>query len=60
MNENGQAGKPFLLPQKDVEFYERSLFSFNIPEFINEKVDVNIPELEKLLEAPAKKVVVKE
>ena len=60
MDENGKAGKPFLLPQKDTEYYNGSLFSFNIPEFINEKVDVNIPELENLLEAPAKKVMVKE
>jgi len=60
MNENGKAGKPFLLPQKDTEYYDRLLFSFNIPEFVNEKVNVNIPELEKLLEAPAKKVSFKE
>lgn len=60
MDENGKAGKPFLLPQKDTEFYDRLLFSFNIPEFVNAKVDVNIPELEKLLETKAKKVEFKE
>src|SRR5665648_2424 len=47
MNENGQAGKPFLLPQKDVEFYDRLLYSFNIPEFVNAPVDLNINELEE-------------
>jgi len=47
MNENGQAGKPFLLPQKDVEYYDRLLFSFNIPEFVNAPVDLNINELEE-------------
>lgn len=60
LDENGRAGKPFLLPQKDTEYYDRLLFSFNIPEFINEKVDVNIPELEKMLDAPLKKVTFKE
>jgi len=60
LDENGKAGKPFLLPQKDTEYYDRLLFSFNIPEFITEKVNVNIPELEKLLEAPAKQVTFKE
>jgi len=59
LDENGKAGKPFLLPQKDTGYYDRLLFSFNIPEFVNEKVDVNIPELEKLLESPAKKVTFK-
>jgi len=47
MNENGQAGKPFLLPQKDVGFYDRLLYSFNIPEFVNTPVDLNINELEE-------------
>ncbi|MCX6239638.1 MAG: hypothetical protein NTY07_19170 [Bacteroidia bacterium] len=60
LDENGKAGKPFLLPQKDTEYYDRLLFSFNIPEFVNEKVDVNIPELEKLLESPLKKVTFKQ
>ena len=60
MDENGKAGKPFLLPQKDLEYYDRLLFSFNIPEFINGKVDVNISELEKLLESPIKKVTFKQ
>ena len=34
----GQASKPFLLPQKDTEFYHRSMKSYNIPEFITGKV----------------------
>lgn len=35
---NGNAGKPFLLPQKDTDFYARSMKSYNIPEFIKGKV----------------------
>ena len=60
MDENGKAGKPFLLPQKDTGFYEGLMFSFNIPEFVNEKVDVNTSEIEKLLDAPLKKVTFKQ
>jgi len=60
IDENGKVGKPFLLPQKEPDYYEQLLFSFNIPEFVNEKVEVNIPELENLLEAPAQKVTFKE
>ncbi len=38
IDEEGQAGKPFLLPQHDVDFYERFMKSYNIPEFITGKV----------------------
>lgn len=34
----GQIGKPFLLPQKKVDFYHRFMYSYNIPEFIKGKV----------------------
>ncbi len=38
IDENGQAHKPFLLPQKDTDFYHRFMKSYNIPEFISGKV----------------------
>ena len=38
INPNGEAAKPFLLPQKDVDFYHRFMKSYNIPEFITGKV----------------------
>lgn len=38
IDENGQAHKPFLLPQKDTDFYHRLMKSYNIPEFITGKV----------------------
>lgn len=41
IDENGKAGKPFLLPQKDINYYTYSLFSFNIPELVKGKVDVS-------------------
>lgn len=40
IDENGKAGKPFLLPQKDPDYYTYSLFSFNIPELIKDKVEI--------------------
>lgn len=41
INEEGQVEKPFLLPQKDVDFYHRFMYSYNIPEFIKGKVKDN-------------------
>ena len=44
-DKNGVAGKPFLLPQKDTYYYDESLLSFNIPEFIKGKIKVDTNEL---------------
>ncbi|MDR1332240.1 MAG: hypothetical protein LBK07_09075 [Tannerella sp.] len=41
IDEQGQASKPFLLPQKDVDFYGRFMKSYNVPEFITGKVRRN-------------------
>lgn len=38
---NGQADKPILLPQKDPDFYESFMKSYNIPEFIKGKVHLD-------------------
>lgn len=38
INEKGEAEKPFLVPQKDVNFYHGFMKSYNIPEFITGKV----------------------
>ena len=38
IDKNGNAGKPFLLPQKDPNFYDTFLFSFNLPELVKSKV----------------------
>ncbi|MDR1402883.1 MAG: hypothetical protein LBJ60_04170 [Tannerellaceae bacterium] len=38
INADGQAGKPFLVPQKKVTFYHDFMKSYNIPEFITGKV----------------------
>jgi hypothetical protein len=38
---NGKAYKPFLLPQKDPEFYDTFLKTYNVPELVTSKVDLN-------------------
>lgn len=38
IDENGQPCKPFLLPQKDTDYYHRFMKSYNIPEFVAGKV----------------------
>ncbi|KAA6343161.1 Protein TolB [termite gut metagenome] len=45
INTEGKASKPFLLPQKDTEFYYRFMKSYNIPEFITGKVKKRSREL---------------
>ncbi|SHE39086.1 TolB family protein [Dysgonomonas macrotermitis] len=49
IDNEGNISKPFLLPQKDPRYYDTSLYSFNVPEFIKAPVDVNARELEKKL-----------
>lgn len=41
LSPEGKEGKPFLLPQKDPQYYTFLLKSFNIPEFIKDKVEVS-------------------
>jgi hypothetical protein len=48
---NGNAYKPFILPQKNPGFYQTLLKSYNIPEFVTSRVELNpriISELNKL------------
>ena len=42
IDENGQVSKPFLLPQKNPNLYIESFYSYNIPEFINAPVKINV------------------
>ena len=40
IDEKGQCSKPFMLPQRNPKKYdERSLYSFNTPDFTQRKVD---------------------
>jgi hypothetical protein len=53
IDENGRSAKPFILPQKDPEYYDRLLKSFNLPEFSTLKVDVNPGKIRKSAEGEA-------
>lgn len=41
MDDRGTFSKPFILPQKDPLFYDRFLKSFNIPELVRSKVNLD-------------------
>ena len=45
LDANGVPGKPFLLPQEETDYYDRSLFSFNIPELIRGKIKIDTSDL---------------
>nr|WP_321406294.1 hypothetical protein [uncultured Carboxylicivirga sp.] len=60
IDNKGNAGKPLLLPQQNISHYDDLLFSYNIPEFITEKVNIDIPELEKKLEGDKKQVGIRQ
>jgi hypothetical protein len=53
IQESGTSDKPFVLPQKDPEFYTGFLKSFNIPEFSTEKINLNPGEIRKLAKSTA-------
>ena len=40
IDEKGKAGKPFVMPQKNPDFYKDYLYNYNRPEFISGKVDL--------------------
>lgn len=41
-----QVGKPFVLPQKDPTLYNRMLESYNIPEFVTGRIELNPRDFE--------------
>lgn len=47
IDEQGRVSKPFLVPQEDPSYYETSLYSFNVPEFITGPVKINVREIEE-------------
>lgn len=48
---NGQFCKPFMLPQKDPEQNVQRFFSYNVPEFIKGKVDVDRDAMSVMLQS---------
>jgi len=53
IGENGVSDKPFIMPQKDPEFYGRFIKSFNLPELSTLKVKVNPGKIRKSAEGDA-------
>lgn len=49
INENGTVAKPFLLPQKNGDFYFEQDRSYNIPEFMKGKIKGKQVQIERLL-----------
>ncbi len=47
VDSSGNQGKEFVLPQEDPSLYGRMLESFNIPEFVNGRVELNPREFAK-------------
>jgi len=56
----GNAHTPFLLPQKDPMYYDLSTKSYNVPEFITEKVAVSPYEFAKVAKGEAVEVKTRE
>ena len=52
-DENGVAGKPFLLPQRDPKNYYEDLFrSYNVPEFVTGPVPLERIRAQKVIDSP--------
>ncbi|MBQ9398908.1 MAG: PD40 domain-containing protein [Bacteroidales bacterium] len=52
-DENGVAGKPFLLPQRDPRNYDEDLFrSYNVPEFTTGPVPFNSIQAQQIINSP--------
>ncbi|GAB6012505.1 TolB family protein [Viscerimonas tarda] len=54
---DGKASKPFILPQRDPDFYGAFFKSYNIPEFMTEPVSVSQRELANVIRKDAKKAI---
>lgn len=52
VGEDGKATKPFLLPQRNPrEYYDEALHSFNAPDFIAEKIDLDMPRVRSMVKS---------
>lgn len=53
IDKNGESSKPFLLPQKNPDYYDFSLRSFNVPELVTGKVRVNGRNMFRVIKSDA-------
>ncbi|MCU0454671.1 MAG: hypothetical protein MUE74_00055 [Bacteroidales bacterium] len=56
LDENGEATKPFILPQKNPDFYDYCLNSFNVPELVAGKIRTDGRKMLKTIGSEAKSV----
>ena len=57
LDEAGNPGKPFLLPQKNPEKYDFQLYSYNLPELIRGEVSINPYQIQDVaLNKPAETI----
>ena len=56
IDKNGNATKPFLLPQKNPNFYDVWIQSFNIPELVRGRTTINIYDYERAIKGPVTNV----
>ncbi|MGL4851647.1 MAG: TolB family protein [Phocaeicola sp.] len=53
IDEHGQATKPFMLPQeRPKNYYDYSIYSYNVPDFVSAPVELNIRQLEEKIQSP--------
>ena len=56
LDDDGMTTKPFILPQKDPDFYDDFMSSFNVPELVKDKVKSNGRNMLKAIGSVAKNV----
>lgn len=57
IDETGTVSKPFLLPQENPEYYDLSLFSFNVPEFVTGRVMYDVRNMKKAIDSDPENVI---
>nr|MBP7471719.1 PD40 domain-containing protein [Prevotella sp.] len=55
IDKNGKAYKPFVLPQKDPEFYDNCLKSFNVPELAKGSLPFDATDVERVMKQESEK-----
>lgn len=57
ISSDGNIGKPFLLPQKNPDFYQYLFKAYNLPQFVTREVTVNPQEIAEVVKAAEAKPV---
>jgi len=56
IDDNGESSKPFLLPQKNPDYYDFNLRSFNVPELVSGRVKANGKNMIRTIQSEAQNV----